>query len=52
MRSRHRFRSGEGLWRYSRRTIDTKWREPGEDGPELDEMLREAARIVIRGLPF
>lgn len=28
------------------------WREPGEDGPELDEMLREAARIVIRGLPF
>ncbi|MFG3025695.1 TetR/AcrR family transcriptional regulator [Streptomyces sp. NPDC048254] len=28
------------------------WREPGEDGPELDEMLRQAARIVIRGLPF
>ncbi|MGA5508209.1 TetR/AcrR family transcriptional regulator [Streptomyces umbrinus] len=28
------------------------WREPGEEGPELDEMLREAARIVIRGLPF
>ncbi|MGW6356401.1 TetR/AcrR family transcriptional regulator [Streptomyces sp. NPDC055092] len=28
------------------------WREPGEKGPEPDEMLREAARIAIRGLPL
>ncbi|MFE4966135.1 TetR/AcrR family transcriptional regulator [Streptomyces sp. NPDC056660] len=28
------------------------WREQGASGPELDEMLRDAARVVIRGLPF